>query len=101
MRARAGAPPPRLRRGLGRLQRGVQRRLQAQVRAYTGGHSPALERYYREYLRDFRRYHAPSTYGELHQAMLEADVVLVGDYHTLRQSQQVALGLLERASLDA
>jgi hypothetical protein len=83
------------------LQRGVQRRLQAQVRAYTGGHSPALERYYREYLRDFRRYHAPSNYGELYQAMLESDLVLVGDYHTLRQSQQVALGLVERAALDS
>jgi len=91
---------PPLRRALLRLQRGVQRRLQAQVRAHTGGHTPALERYYREYLRDVRRSQSPSTYGELHQAMLESDLVLVGDYHTLRQSQEVALGLLERAAIE-
>jgi hypothetical protein len=82
------------------MQRGVQRRLQAQVRAHTGGHSPALERYYREYLRDVRRSKSPSSYGELHDAMLDADITLVGDYHTLRQSQEVALGLLQRAVAD-
>ena len=91
---------PPLRRALLRLQRGVQRRLQAQVRAHTGGHTPALERYYREYLRDVRRSKAPSSYGELHDAMLESDITLVGDYHTLRQSQEVALRLLQRAVVD-
>jgi hypothetical protein len=100
MQAGVAPRPPGLRRALLRLQRGVQRRLQAQVRAHTGGHSPALARYYREYLRDLRRRHAPSNYGELHQAMLDSDIVLVGDYHTLRQSQELALRLLERAALD-
>jgi hypothetical protein len=83
-----------------RLQRGVQRRLQAEVRAHTGQLSPALARYYREYLRDFRRVHQASTYGDLHQALLASDVVLVGDYHTLRQSQETALRLLERGVAD-
>ncbi len=94
------ARPPALQRALLRLQRGVQRRLQAELRAYTGGNSPALERYYRDYLRDFRRQHTVSNYGDLHVAMLDADVILVGDYHTLRQSQETALRLLERAIVD-
>lgn len=99
MRARAHGRPP-LRRALLRLQRGVQRRLQAQVRAHTGGHTPALERYYREYLRDVRRSKSRSSYGQLHDAMLQSDLTLIGDYHTLRQSQEVALRLLERAIAD-
>ena len=90
-----------VRRALLRLQRGVQRRLQAEIRAYTGGLSPALARYYREYLRDFRRQHTVSSYGELHDSVLASDVVLVGDYHTLRQSQETALRLLERGLVDA
>lgn len=85
-----------VRRALLRLQRGVQRRLQAEVRAHTGDLSPVLERYYREYLRDFRRLHTVSSYGELHDSVLASDIVLVGDYHTLRQSQETALRLLER-----
>jgi len=83
-----------------RLQRGVQRRLQAALRAHVGSNPPALERYYRDYLRDLRRLHRMSSYGELHQALLDADLVLIGDYHTLRQSQEIARRLLERAALD-
>ena len=100
LRVHRSARPPALQRALLRLQRGVQRRLQAELRAYTGGNSPALERYYRDYLRDFRRQHSVSNYGDLHVAMLDADVILVGDYHTLRQSQETALRLLERAIVD-
>jgi len=84
-----------------RLQQGIQRHMQAEVRAHLGDNPPALERYYRDYLRDLRRPHRASSYGEMHQAMLEADLVLIGDYHTLRQSQEAARRLLERAALDA
>jgi hypothetical protein len=34
-----------------RLQRSVQRLMQAELRALTGGDTPAMERYEREYLR--------------------------------------------------
>lgn len=102
MSSRRGSPEARaLRRAVLRLQRGVQLRFQAHVRAHTGSTPPALERYHRAYLRDLRRTHRVSSYGELHAAVLEADLVLIGDYHTLRQSQQVALGLLERTCLDS
>ena len=87
-------------RALVRLQRSVHRLMQAEVRAYTGGRPPALERYYREYMREFRRRHAVASFGDLHQAMLESDLFFVGDYHTLRQSQQLACRLLERAARD-
>ena len=87
------------RRALLRLQRGVQRRMQAEVRAFTGGDPPAIERYYREYAREFRRYQSVSSYGELHQELLESDLVFVGDYHTLRQSQEVALRLVSEGRL--
>lgn len=92
--------PMSVREAVERLQRRVQRHLEAEVRAHTGGHSPALERYYREYMREFRRYQKVSSYGELHEALLASDVVFIGDYHTLRQSQEVALRLLLRALAD-
>ena len=95
-RAASGA----VRTALVRLQRGVQRRMQAEVNAFTGGSTPRLERYHREYLREFRRYQSAASYGELHDEMLDSDLVLIGDYHTLRQSQQVALRLFERALAD-
>lgn len=91
---------PSIREAVERLQRRVQRHLEAEVRAHTGGQSPALERYYREYMREFRRYQKVSSYGELHEALLDSDVVFIGDYHTLRQSQEVALRLLLRALAD-
>jgi hypothetical protein len=99
LRDRSGRTP--LRRAMLRLQRGVHRRMQAEVRAHTGGHSPALERYYRDYMREFRRFQSVSSYGELHQTLLDSDLIFVGDYHTLRQSQEVAVRLLERAAADA
>jgi len=89
-----------VRTALVRLQRGVQRRMQAEVNAFTGGTTPRLERYHREYLREFRRFQSAASYGELHDALLDSDLVLIGDYHTLRQSQQVALRLFERALAD-
>lgn len=100
-RAPVESEPESTRRALLRLQRGVHRRLQAEVRAFTGGNSPAIERYYREYTREFKRYQSVSSYGELHQTLLDSDLVLIGDYHTLRQSQQAALRLLQRAAADS
>jgi len=89
-----------VRRAVLRLQRGVQRLMQAELRAVTGGDTPALERYEREYLREFRRQHELASLGDLVQAILETDVFFVGDYHTLRQSQDLARRLLERAAAD-
>lgn len=83
-----------------RLQQGVQRDLQARVRSFTGATPSALERYQRNYLRELSRYQSVSSYGELFAEMLQRDIVYIGDYHTLRQSQEVALHLLERAAAD-
>jgi len=44
---RRQAQPVAVRRAVLRLQRGVQRLLKAELRAYTGGDTPALERYQR------------------------------------------------------
>ncbi|UCE03821.1 MAG: ChaN family lipoprotein [Candidatus Latescibacterota bacterium] len=96
----APGDPAGSRQAVLRLQRGVQRLLQAEVRAYTGGNTPALERYYREYIRDFRSQHSLTSFGELNQSILDVDLFFVGDYHTLRQSQELARRLLERAAHD-
>ena len=94
------AEPESVRSAVLRLQRGVQRLLEAELRAVTGGDTPALERYEREYLREFRRHQSLVSFGDLLQAILETDLFFVGDYHTLRQSQDLARRLLERAAAE-
>lgn len=99
-RARRASEPEAVRRAVLRLRRGVQRLMQTELRACTGGGSPALERYQREYLREFQRHHQLASFGDLVQSLLERDLVFIGDYHTLRQSQDLARRLLERAAAD-
>jgi uncharacterized iron-regulated protein len=81
-----------------RLQRGVHEGLQEQVLEFTGGNSPALERYTRNYLREFQRYQALSGFPELYEQVRASDLIYIGDYHTLRQSQEMALQVLEQAA---
>jgi uncharacterized iron-regulated protein len=81
-----------------RLQRAVHEGLEEQVLEFTGGNPPALERYYRDYLLEFQRYQALSGFPELYDRVLQSDLIYIGDYHTLRQSQEMALQVLEKAA---
>ena len=97
---RHSGTPDRLLEDMLRLQQSVHEGLQEQVLEFTGGNSPALDRYYRSYLLEFRRYQALSGFPELFARVLDSDLVYVGDYHTLRQSQEMAVRLLETAAAD-
>src|SRR5512138_878794 len=52
----------------------------------------------RKYLRDFaeayRTYEQVLSHSQLHQRFLEADLLLVGDYHALPRSQEFAANLV-------
>ena len=53
-----------------------------------------FRRYEKEYLHAVSRYQSISTIGEVEEAMMKAQVIYVGDYHTLNQSQRSFLRIL-------
>jgi len=79
------------------LQRDMQSVLEARLRERLAGEPPALARYRRAYERQF-----PDWTGRvlsphrLTARLREAGVVLVGDFHSLAQSQRTAMRLLRR-----
>lgn len=78
------------------IQKRLVRRIKREIDASIGALTPELRRYKRDYSAEFRHYHV-SDKKELMKAVLESDIVFLGDYHTLRQSQRTLLKLLEEA----
>lgn len=70
-----------------------QRRISEAVAGYT----PAFRRYEREYGRRVTQYQRRASFDELERRIADADVVYVGDYHTLTHSQRGFMRLLRRA----
>lgn len=79
-----------------RLQTDLFRANQRLINDAVGGYSDAFVAYERRYRRSVRRTEGPRTFAELITATREARVVLVGDYHTLAQSQRAFYRLLRR-----
>ncbi len=94
------APRPRspelgpARRELLALQMRLWRRLQREVDQSIEEVPPNITIYQEEYERDVQRFEAVSSKAELVEAAAGADVVYVGDYHTLPQAQQTLVKLL-------
>lgn len=82
------------RRELLALQMRLWRRLQREVDQSIEEVPPNITIYQEEYERDVQRYEAISSKAELVAAAARADVVYVGDYHTLPQAQQTLVKLL-------
>lgn len=78
------------------IQKRLVGRIKREIDASIGALTPELRRYKRDYSAEFRHYHV-SDKKELMKAVLESDIVFLGDYHTLRQSQRTLLKLLEEA----
>jgi len=78
------------------IQKRLVNRIKREIDASIGALTPELRAYKRKYNAEFRHYHVSSK-EELMEAVLAADIVFLGDYHTLRQSQQTLLKLLEEA----
>ena len=62
------------------------------------GADAAFRAYEARYLRRTRSFEREATYAELLIEAAKADVVFVGDYHTLKQSQRSFLKLVQRRS---
>lgn len=84
----------RSRRSAGQLHAlaGVEREIRAQD-------SQSRRKYLREFSRAFRSYDSLLDSQQLQNALHQADVVLIGDYHALPGAQRYAASLLEQRSL--
>lgn len=66
------------------------------IKEYEHATTPDFERYEAIYHADVLGYEAVATLRELMEAIREADVILVGDYHTLHIAQKTYLKLIKR-----
>lgn len=82
------------RRELLAIQKRLWRRLKREIESSIADNPPNVEIYQEEYERDLARYEAVSSKHELVEAAAKADLVYVGDYHTLPQAQKTLVKLL-------
>jgi hypothetical protein len=79
------------------LQQALFRHQQRQIDALVVGASSSFRAYEARYRRLSRRYRRTLTMRDVHRRVREADVVHVGDYHTLRFAQRAFLEVAQRA----
>lgn len=79
------------------LQQSLYRRQQQKIRQLVVGASPAFRRYEGEYRRATASFRRKLPIAEVHLQLQQADIVYVGDYHTLKAAQQGYLDLLAAA----
>ena len=81
---------------IGRLQRRLWERQKKLISASVHGGSASFRAYEARYLKATRGYLREARYSDLLDAIAQADLVYVGDYHTLKQSQRSFLKMVQR-----
>ncbi len=81
---------------IGRLQRRLWQRQRKLIASSVLGGTPEFHRYEARYLGRTRTFEREASFVELLQAIAQADLVYVGDYHTLKQAQRSFLKLVQR-----
>ena len=79
------------------LQRSLFQHQARQIAQQVQGGSPHFRAYQRRYEAATRRFRRPIELAEVDARIAKADLVYVGDYHTLRMAQQAFLALLKSA----
>lgn len=79
------------------LQQSLFRHQAKQIAQQVQGASPAFRAYRRRYEAATRRHRGAIGLAAVHDRVRAADLVYVGDYHTLRAAQQAYQGLVEAA----
>jgi hypothetical protein len=87
------------RRELIAIQKRLWRRLRKEIQSSLDEQPGNVAIYLEEYERELQTFEAPATRDDLLASVLSADLVYVGDYHTLRQSQKTLLRLLMAATI--
>jgi hypothetical protein len=85
-----------VRKEIYRLQRRLYARQKRLIAASVHGLNADFVAYEAEAARRVRTFSREATYGELLHAVSTADLVYVGDYHTLKQAQRSFLKLVQR-----
>lgn len=93
---REGQRGPTARQEIGRLQRRLFERQRRLISASVLGHTPAFRAYEERYRRRVRRSLREATAAEFLACAASADIVYVGDYHTLKQAQRSFLKLVQK-----
>ena len=78
------------------MQRRLFRRQRRLIEDSVAGASEEFAAYQARYARRVRRFLREASYAEVLREVAAADVVYVGDYHTLKQSQRSFLKLVQR-----
>ena len=96
----ASYDPPviRARIEIGRLQKRLWRRQRKLIAASVLGANADFRSYEARYERRTRSFLREAAFSELLEAIARADLVYVGDYHTLKQAQRSFLKLVQRRS---
>lgn len=81
------------------LQKQLVEELKENIYDTVGRRDRALDRYYRDYQREFKPgYERLSSRDEIIQRLMRANIAYFGDYHTLRSAQTAVLDLLQGAA---
>jgi hypothetical protein len=78
------------------LHRAIWKRQRAEIDASVEGYTAAFRAYETVYRRRVRRFRKPLVYAEVVRRAKLADIVYVGDYHTLKHAQRAYLKLVQR-----
>ncbi len=87
------------RRELIAIQKRLWRRLRREIQSSLDEQPGNVAIYLEEYERELETFESPATRDDLLASVLSAELVYVGDYHTLRQSQKTLLRLLMAATI--
>ncbi len=79
---------------LSQIRRNLLEELKEEVKFHIGPIPPSLRRYYLRYKDEFTGRWRSSSKKELIREVKKARIVMLGDYHTLRQSQRTTLRIL-------
>ncbi|MFH1231399.1 MAG: ChaN family lipoprotein [Planctomycetota bacterium] len=77
------------------IQKRLVKRLKSEIYADYCSQNPEIDKYYNDYKRLTGHYERIATKQELIEAVLNSDIVYLGDYHALKQSQQTLIRILE------
>lgn len=87
-------PPPSPREELLNIHKQLYRHNKVLIEESVQHEDRAFHAYERRYLRAVRDYDSVSSVEEVMEAVMGADIIYVGDYHTLNQSQRSLLRIL-------
>ncbi len=94
------ARPKSFRKELVDLHRTLYKRNRVRINASVMGYTAEFRAYEGQYERAVRTYQRRATFEELDRELTRADLVYVGDYHTLKQAQRGFVRLLRRVPDD-